>query len=88
MPTPSPRLTLVIGGARSGKSRFAEGLVTALPSPWLYVATGEARDAEMDARIAHHRARRGAGWITREVPMDLDGDGCALECGVFCGNNP
>jgi len=64
-------LTLVLGGARSGKSRFAEESVTALPAPWLYVATAEALDAEMRARIAEHRARRGAGWETAEVPLDL-----------------
>jgi len=66
-----PRLTLVLGGARSGKSRFAEGLVTALRPPWVYVATGEARDAEMAERIAHHQGRRGRDWVTREVPVDL-----------------
>jgi adenosylcobinamide kinase/adenosylcobinamide-phosphate guanylyltransferase len=71
MPTSLPRLTLVIGGARSGKSRFAEGLVTALPAPWVYVATGEAWDEEMEARIAHHVARRGDGWTTREAPLDV-----------------
>src|SRR5690606_34418388 len=54
-----------------GKSTFAEGLVTRLPGPWLYVATGEARDAEMAERIALHVRRRGAGWITREAPLEL-----------------
>jgi adenosylcobinamide kinase / adenosylcobinamide-phosphate guanylyltransferase len=64
-------LTLVLGGARSGKSRQAEALVTALPAPWIYVATAEAQDEEMRARIATHRARRGDGWVTVEAPLDL-----------------
>ena len=64
-------LTLVLGGARSGKSRHAEALVTALPQPWFYIATGEPRDNEMAARIAEHRARRGAQWQTIEAPRDL-----------------
>jgi adenosylcobinamide kinase/adenosylcobinamide-phosphate guanylyltransferase len=66
-----PRLTLVLGGARSGKSRYAESLVAATPPPWIYVATAQARDTEMAGRIAHHRARRGAGWHTVEAPHDL-----------------
>jgi adenosylcobinamide kinase/adenosylcobinamide-phosphate guanylyltransferase len=65
------RLTLVIGGARSGKSRYAETLITALPPPWIYVATAQALDAEMATRIAAHRARRGAGWTTVEAPREL-----------------
>jgi adenosylcobinamide kinase/adenosylcobinamide-phosphate guanylyltransferase len=65
------RLTLVLGGARSGKSRYAESLIEKLPKPHVYVATAEARDAEMTDRIATHRARRGAGWQTVEAPHDL-----------------
>jgi adenosylcobinamide kinase / adenosylcobinamide-phosphate guanylyltransferase len=64
-------LTLVLGGARSGKSRFAESLIEAEPPPWIYVATAEARDAEMADRIALHRARRDRRWQTVEAPHDL-----------------
>jgi adenosylcobinamide kinase / adenosylcobinamide-phosphate guanylyltransferase len=70
-PPSAPRLTLVLGGARSGKSRYAEGLAMALPRPWLYVATAEALDDEMRARIAEHRQRRAGGWESVEVPLDL-----------------
>jgi adenosylcobinamide kinase/adenosylcobinamide-phosphate guanylyltransferase len=65
------RLTLVLGGARSGKSRYAEGLVTAEPPPWIYVATAQALDAEMSERIDVHRTRRAKGWQTIEAPDDL-----------------
>jgi adenosylcobinamide kinase/adenosylcobinamide-phosphate guanylyltransferase len=67
----SDLLTFVIGGARSGKSRYAEGLIAALPPPWTYVATAEALDAEMSERIGAHRARRGSQWRTIEAPRDL-----------------
>jgi adenosylcobinamide kinase / adenosylcobinamide-phosphate guanylyltransferase len=66
-------LTLVLGGARSGKSRYAESLVMEFPPPWLYVATAEPLDGEMTARIAAHRARRGADWRAVEAPRDLAG---------------
>ena len=67
------RLTLVLGGARSGKSRYAESLVSAMPPPWLYIATAEPHDDEMMARIATHRDRRKDGWRTVEAPLDLAG---------------
>ncbi|MDG1281223.1 MAG: bifunctional adenosylcobinamide kinase/adenosylcobinamide-phosphate guanylyltransferase [Pseudorhodobacter sp.] len=66
-------LTLVTGGARSGKSRFAEGLVTATQRPRVYIATAQAWDDEMRNRIADHRNQRGADWTTLDAPYDLAG---------------
>ncbi len=70
----APCVTLVLGGARSGKSRHAEALVRALTPPGgarIYVATAQALDAEMRARIAAHRDQRGPDWITLDAPLDL-----------------
>ena len=64
-------MTLVLGGARSGKSRYAEWLIATYPPPWMYIATAEARDDEMAERIAAHKARRDASWQTIEAPHDI-----------------
>jgi adenosylcobinamide kinase/adenosylcobinamide-phosphate guanylyltransferase len=65
-------VTLVLGGARSGKSRFAEEMAERAERP-IYLATGRAWDGEMSARIDEHRARRGHHWTTVEEPLDLAG---------------
>ncbi len=67
---PSSDLTLVLGGARAGKSAFAEGLTQAWERR-VYVATAVITDDEMAERIASHRARRGADWRTVEEPVEL-----------------
>ena len=68
--------TLVIGGARSGKSAHAETLALASGRQLIYIATAQAGDAEMRARIAHHRERRDSRWTTVEETMAL---GAAIE---------
>jgi adenosylcobinamide kinase/adenosylcobinamide-phosphate guanylyltransferase len=75
-----PPLTLVLGGAASGKSDYAERLVAATDRPMLYIATAQSFDAEMDDKIARHQARRGDGWRTIEAPLDTtDAFECAHE---------
>lgn len=82
-------VTLVLGGARSGKSRYAEGLVTAFGGPRVYIATARVWDDEMAERVARHRDDRGPGWTTVEEPLDLtgalrahaaDGTGVLVDC--------
>ena len=65
-------LTVLLGGARSGKSRLAVELAVAARAPVTFVATGEAGDEEMAARIAWHRAERPEGWVTVEEPYALE----------------
>ena len=62
---------LITGGARSGKSRFAEDLAGQIGGRVIYLATAEPFDAEMVERIAVHRRRRPAEWLTVEEPLDL-----------------
>ena len=66
-----PHLTLVLGGAASGKSAFAEHLALASGRPLVYLATAQALDEEMRVKIIAHQTRRGAGWHTVEAPFDL-----------------
>ena len=64
-------IELVIGGARSGKSAWAEGRARESGLPVTYVATARAEDGEMTRRVAHHRARRPAHWKLMEAPLAL-----------------
>jgi adenosyl cobinamide kinase/adenosyl cobinamide phosphate guanylyltransferase len=66
-------LTLLLGGARAGKSKLAVRLASNTGGPVVVIATAEPRDEEMRARIARHRAARPSGWSTVEEPLDLEG---------------
>ncbi len=70
---PLQKLTVVLGGAASGKSAYAEGLVTGSGRPRAYIATAEAWDPEMEGKIARHRKARGPGWRTLEAPREVAG---------------
>lgn len=90
-----PPLTVVIGGAASGKSAFAETLVIATGRPRHYVATAQAWDDEMAAKVAAHRAARGDGWRTVEEPRDIAralsgitaGDAVLIDCATLWLSN-
>lgn len=66
-----PNLTLVLGGANSGKSSFAEILLRNTGLPRIYIATAQAFDPEMAAKISAHKMARGPDWVTIEAPFDL-----------------
>ena len=85
----NPELTLVLGGARAGKSAYAERLVTDYGPRVLYVATAEIKDDEMRARVEAHQARRPSTWTTLEAPASVGAallatqpavDGLLLDC--------
>jgi adenosylcobinamide kinase / adenosylcobinamide-phosphate guanylyltransferase len=69
----APRIIFILGGARSGKSTFAERLATNSGRSVAFIATATADDEEMRERIARHRAERDATWHTIEEPLDLAG---------------
>ena len=66
------KTVLILGGARSGKSGFAEQLGDAVTGEHIYIATAQAFDDEMTSRIARHRADRAAHWLTAECPLELE----------------
>jgi adenosylcobinamide kinase/adenosylcobinamide-phosphate guanylyltransferase len=72
------KITFITGGARSGKSRFAEDLAKGFGAPLGYLATACPGDEEMKSRVLRHQARRGDIWQTMEEPLDL--------CGVIEGH--
>ena len=86
---------LVTGGARSGKSSFAEKRTKQLGSSLIYIATSKIIDSEMEKRVAEHQARRGSEWETLHAPLKLtealsetDGKGpCLVDCLTIWLNN-
>lgn len=66
------KLVFITGGARSGKSSFAERLAETLDKSMIYLATAEALDDEMKQRVINHRKRRGNKWVTVEEPIDVE----------------
>ncbi len=90
-----PKLSLILGGASSGKSAFAEALVMAAPQPRIYVATAQTFDDEMRQKVQKHLAQRGPDWRTIEAPLstadtlrDLPADAIVLlDCATMWLSN-
>lgn len=96
------KIVFVTGGARSGKSRFAQALVEGWDGPLLYVATAQTLDREMVARVQKHKDDRGPRWDTLEEPLDLpaalkkaeDYGGALVDCltlwtsNLMCSEDP
>lgn len=90
-----PKYTLVIGGAASGKSAFAEELVVSTGKSRKYLATSQVFDEEMRAKVNRHLAQRGAGWTTIEEPIDpgpalsalSSDDVCLFDCATMWLSN-
>ncbi|BEQ15684.1 bifunctional adenosylcobinamide kinase/adenosylcobinamide-phosphate guanylyltransferase [Desulfoferula mesophila] len=70
--SPAPHSVLILGGAKSGKSSYAQALAESWGGRLVYVATAQAHDAEMTRRIARHQADRGEAWSTLEEPLALE----------------
>lgn len=91
----SSGLTFILGGAASGKSEYAERLTERSGKAKHYLATSQALDEEMREKVAKHRARRGAGWVTHEAPLEpgpvlagLPADAvCLVDCATFWLSN-
>ena len=90
-----PNLSFVLGGAASGKSAFAENLIRICGKSKTYIATAQAFDPEMMAKITAHKKMRGAGWRTVEAPLDLGpalaacpaGDAVLIDCATMWLSN-
>lgn len=86
-----PRVTFIIGGAASGKSAWAEGLVETCEKPNVYLATSQILDHEIQAKVDSHLARRGPNWTTIESPLDVlpalsalsDQQICLMDCATM-----
>lgn len=90
-----PKLSLILGGAASGKSAYAEGLFKAHSGPRVYLATAQSFDSEMENKIERHKKMRGDGWKTIERPLEIApvfqnaerGEAILLDCATLWLSN-